>query len=216
MVCKKCGQPLVEGQVICSNCDTDNSDSISHTQVGSQQDSYSSFYSPNNTQGININADFNNLINNNSYNDSNNENNKQSKSSKSASKIIISIIVTGFVILFIIAIIFVIVQKLVIKSINKNKPQAYVENYEEIRSEVIKKINNDNVVTCDDDCNYVYETKLRDSAEFEVTDMGNFYKIEYEVDDDAYKGFEFTKDICAVLEDSVCNKNEIIGRVYKN
>ena len=60
--------------------------------------------------------------------------------------------------------------------------------------------------------NYDFDNNIYD---FEVIDMGSYYKLEFEVEDDYIDDFKFTTDSCKNLEDSICHDNEIVGSVDK-
>lgn len=137
--------------------------------------------------------------------------------SKKVSKGLIIGIIIGFVIVCILGFIFVmlIATKNVNSTISKSKSSSFVETYSLLQKSVKTNIVNGYNATCDDDCQIIYDYDDA-SFDFEVTDMGSYYKLEFEVDDDKYRGFKFTPDSCDTLTNSVCDENEIIGRVYKD
>ncbi len=137
--------------------------------------------------------------------------------SKKVSKGLIIGIIIGFIIACILAFIFIVfvATKKVNSNISKSRTSSFVDTYILLqRSVKINAANGDNV-TCDDDCQIIYDYDDA-SFDFEVTDMGSYYKLEFEVDDDKYRGFKFTPDSCDTLTNSVCDENEIVGRVYKD
>lgn len=231
MNCKKCGAPLTTGQLICSNCDTDNSQFLnqqsengfqsqniqsnsylnSSTQVNNQYDLNSNQYMPqfqNNQSGYNI--PINNSSESNMYNG-----NGVNKSKKSI-VIIVSIIVLVILLIPItIGIVLVISTKKVNSQISDARINSFVEEYQMLKKQVrINMVQEDNVV-CYDDCEDYYDVDSKKYF-FEVTDKGEFYELNFEVNKDLYNDFEFTNESCSYLSDSICDKNKITGKVYKD
>ena len=139
---------------------------------------------------------------------------EQKKDKKSNAGLIIGIIV-GVIILFFcgLGLILFIATKSVNSTIQKSKENSFLDTYNSLRKEVqIKLVNGENP-TCDDDCALIYDYD-RSDFDFEVTKMGSYYKIQFEVDDDKYDNFRFSNEKCNALQDSVCDENEIVGRVY--
>ena len=139
---------------------------------------------------------------------------EQKKDKKSNVGLIIGIIV-GVIILFFcgLGLILFIATKSVNSTIQKSKENSFLDTYNSLRKEVqIKLVNGENP-TCDDDCALIYDYDKND-FDFEVTNMGSYYKIQFEVDDDKYDNFRFSNEKCNALQDSVCDENEIVGRVY--
>lgn len=139
---------------------------------------------------------------------------EQKKDKKSNVGLIIGIIV-GVIILFFcgLGLILFIATKSVNSTIQKSKENSFLNTYNSLRKEVqIKLVNGENP-TCDDDCTLIYDYDKSD-FDFEVTNMGSYYKIQFEVDDDKYDNFRFSNEKCNALQDSVCDENEIVGRVY--
>lgn len=139
---------------------------------------------------------------------------EQKKDKKSNAGLIIGIIV-GVIILFFcgLGLILFIATKSVNSKIQKSKENSFLDTYNSLRKEVqIKLVNGENP-TCDDDCTLIYDYDKSD-FDFEVTNMGSYYKIQFEVDDDKYHNFKFSNEKCNALQDSVCDENEIVGRVY--
>lgn len=139
---------------------------------------------------------------------------EQSKDKKSKAGLIIGIIVGVVILLFcVMGLILFIATKSVNSTIQKSKENSFLDTYNSLRKEVqIKLVNGENP-TCDDDCALIYDYDKSD-FDFEVTNMGSYYKIQFEVDDDKYHNFSFSNESCANLEDSVCDENEIVGRIY--
>lgn len=140
---------------------------------------------------------------------------QENKSKKVGVGVIIGIIV-GFIIIGLVAlaIIMVISAKQVNSTISNSRQDSFISTYKMIQREIEVKIANNENASCDGDCSLLYNYD-DSSFDVEVTDMIDYYKIDFEVDDDKYRNFKFTNDACSNLSDAVCDENEIIGRVYK-
>lgn len=98
--------------------------------------------------------------------------------------------------------------------ISTGKETNFIETYKELQKQVKENMANSIETACDETCsfNYQYDNSIFD---FEVKDKISYYELEFEVDDDKYPNFRFSKETCSVLHDSYCYENEIKGRVYK-
>lgn len=139
----------------------------------------------------------------------------ENKSKKVGIGVIIGIIV-GFLLVGLIALIIVLIisAKQVNSTISDSRQDSFINTYKMIQKEIKEKVASGENASCNDDCSLIYNYD-NSSFDVEVTDMLDYYKIEFEVDDDKYRNFKFTNDACSNLSDAVCDENEIIGRVYK-
>lgn len=125
--------------------------------------------------------------------------------------IIIGVVVLGIIVL---AVVFLISARNVNSTISNARVDSFISTYRTLERQVeINAINNTDP-TCDGDCSLLYDYDDED-VDFEVTDMGTYYKLEFDVDDDKYRNFKFTDEACSVLQNAVCNETEISGRVNK-
>lgn len=227
MNCKKCGAYLVSGQVICSNCDTDNSNYLSEQpNYGQTQDTN---VTQNNAEQYNSQDhqtldDFNNQnqylnqtqsvsygsysqLNTNSFG-MQNEVKQYTSNKKGRVFIIILVLVTA-----IIGIKVFISRKDKGLEPDKGNVSSFINSYQMLQRQVKLKMLDNDVVSCDEDCKAVYDID-DEKYTFKVTDLDNYYKLEFELKSN-YKDTQFTSKDCANLENTVCSKNIIIGRVYK-
>lgn len=125
--------------------------------------------------------------------------------------IIIGVVVLGIIVL---AVVFLISAGRVNSTISNARIDSFISTYRTLERQVeINAINNTDP-TCDGDCTLLYEYDDED-VDFEVTDMGSYYRLEFDVDDDKYRNFKFTDEACSNLINAVCDENEISGRVSK-
>lgn len=124
--------------------------------------------------------------------------------------IIIGVIVLGLIFL----VIFLISTRNVNSAISNARSASFVDDYIVLEKQVKVNVANDIDPSCDGDCALLYEYDNED-IDFEVRDMGTYYSLEFDVDDDKYRNFRFNESDCAVLNNAVCDENEIIGRINK-
>ena len=202
MYCKKCGSPLVQDQIICSNCDTDNSQNTN---------SYVNNYNNISFGEANYN---NNVFEGQKYQESNYEPVKNKK------KIPIWVIVL-IIILLIIPIVFLVVTFLfssfkVNSGISNSKNNSFIDSYRVINNQVKVNMVTGISASCDDDCDMTYEYESK-NIDLEVEDNGSYYEIDFEATDyGIYKDIKLTRDDCISLSDAYCDSDNITGRVYKN
>lgn len=191
---------MVEGQIICSNCDTENI----INDVNAMQE---------NNRNLNNSIEFNNSENTFlSYENSNiysekGENYPQEKSKKKNKVLLIIVIIIVLMLITIFLFlsgIFIISKRNVSSTIEKSKINSFISTYRLIKKEVQMR-----AVVCDDDCNDIYG--INEHYALEIEDMGNYYKIELEYDG----GVDLSQSDCAILSDVACSGDEIIGRIYK-
>ncbi len=225
MNCKKCGAPLAPEQVICSNCDTDNSQVLNQQSINEFQsqnlqnnlsyNSQSQFNNQNDSnqyisQSQNLQNEYNASINNNL------ESNPTNNANKKNIVMIIGIII--FVILLIpitIGIFIVISTKQINSQISKARIDSFVEEYQMLKKQVRLNMAEESDVVCNDNCEDYYDVDNKKYF-FEVIDKGEFYELNFEVNKDLYGDFEFTNESCSYLSDSICSENKITGKVYKD
>lgn len=204
MNCKKCGYQLAPGQIICSNCDTDNSKIYSNEILKASENVNE--YIPDFSQNINNFYENQTDIN---YNDDSNFNKEQvvHKTNKKKNTVILFILL----IVIVLGIIFIIWCNFGTSTKQEND---LINTYMLLEKQVKQNITLGSVTTCDDDCNFVYDFD-DNNYDFEVIDMGSYYKLEFKVEDDYIEDFKFSSDVCKKLKNAICNNSEIVGSVNK-
>ena len=147
-----------------------------------------------------VDNNLNNMSENNSENDENNH------------KIIVTAIKFILLVTFIIAFTFIVISNNFDKIISATRidNEDITETYENLEESVSRKIMIFSPAACDENCVHMYN--YDDSIyDFEVTDMGEYYLLEFEIED----YINFDNSYCDTLEVVYCYGNEIKGKLYE-
>lgn len=213
MNCKNCGSPLVSGQVICSNCDTENIvDNNEQNKAYNDVNQNMINTSINNFNMINDNTNYNNQTNS-TYNnyESGFVEEKPKKEKNIVLIIVIAVIFVPMILIGLLALVFVIATSSINSTLENARNNQLVEEYKIIKKTIQTYYSSGGEVVCDDNCSLLFDLD-EDLYELEVYDEGSYFKIELESTNDS---LNLTADDCKNIDNTVCTGNEIIGRIYK-
>lgn len=210
MVCPNCGAILVEGQLICSNCDREiiSNDLASNNSYELNNVDYNSSSKLENVtnDSLESNNELSNEINN--YNEYDNFNKAESKNSK-----------FNFLLVFIIIIIILGGAYFVLRNIPRKtsgnnvdtNSNLFIEQYNTIVEDIKIGISFNQDLTCDVNCHDIIDF---DDAMYDLTiiDSDIYYKVILQTKEKE----KLNDSDCSSLQDAYCENDKIVGRVYKD
>ena len=199
MKCKNCGAILVKGQVICSNCDTINSN---ETDVNDYSDYQKISYNKTNQN------DIDDQIYNNDF-EKENLNNDEEINNKNNKNYIIAIFI-----LIVVIIGFVFGSKYLVEYLkndgDSSKENEFLTKYKTIYQDINVRLSLGQEAVCDNDCSNIYDYD-NNNYDLIIYDKDTFYEIHFTNNNN----MSLNMDECISLTDVTCENNKITGKVYK-
>ena len=199
MKCKNCGSILVKGQIICSNCDTVNSNEIDIKDYNNYPKTSFNKINENDIDDQIYNDDFK-KENIDSNEDIDNKNNK-------------NYILAIFILVIVVIMLFFVAKYLV--TYFKNDEESIKENefltkYKTIYQDINVRLSLGQEVVCDNDCSNIYDY---DNSNYDliIYDKDAFYEIHFTNNNN----MSLNMDECISLTDVTCENNKITGKIYK-